>query len=188
MGAANSSNSSSKPPRTESNAPQQQRPTEVMDLLKSGELRVATPNTLKYLEATNVKSPILSAPKLDGNDPKLQQFIKNTEGLDMGFRRKQWLSEQWKFYLCCEPIQRGFDCGFILGSVAVALGARNPKNRRVGVLVPLFSGGLTIGMISLVVFVSYCNMEDNGDTIRQQDAKLFSEQRAKYSSGNLKKK
>lgn len=64
------------------------------------------------------------------------------------------LSQQWRFYLSCEPMQRGLDAGLILGSVTAAVGAfKFPKYRIPGCIFFMFLGGFCAGLISVPVMV-----------------------------------
>jgi xanthosine utilization system XapX-like protein len=119
-------------------------------------------------------------PAAAGADIKdMRQYIIEQEGLDIGKARKRALSQQWRFFLSSEPIQRGMDAGLILGCVTAALSARNPAKRQAPRVAAFWLAGFSVGMIAVPTMV-YVADSANSRQIKKKEKELFSRQREDF--------
>ena len=153
--------------------------THIDDLIKSGRYKVARPETLdmlRQIQATPHKEPLS-----DGNTEMkdLKQYIVEQEGLDIGKARKRALSQQWRFFLSSEPIQRGLDAGLICGCVSAALSARNPAKRQPPRVAVFWLGGFCAGVITVPMMVLFADSL-NSQQIKKKEKELFTKQRQDF--------
>lgn len=151
----------------------------VPDVLRSGRYRVAQPDTVKYLKASQPNNPLVQK-QMEQQMQDMRTYLEETEGLKIGSRRMSELSQQWRFFLACEPIQRGFDAGFLLGSFTAAIGAfLKPSNRKPMRVVWLWMGGFCAGMTlfpaSLLAYEQY-----NMQRIMKKEETMFQNQRQAF--------
>nr|CCC95896.1 unnamed protein product [Trypanosoma congolense IL3000] len=151
----------------------------ISDLVKSGRYKVAKQETLNMMVAIQGEKD--DGKKYPDSDVKdLRQYITEQEGLNVGDNKRRALSQQWRFFLSCEPMQRGLDAGIILGSFAAAVYAfKGPKNRvpaKVGVV---FASGCCIGVILVPMLVVLADGYNN-KRIKKLESELFAKQRAEF--------
>lgn len=163
-------------PRYEDTAPES---TNIEDLVQSGRYKVATSETLEMMK--QMQSPRDQSKIYPDSEVKdLRQYIIEQEGLDIGQARRRALAQQWRFFLSCEPMQRGLDAGIILGSFSAAFSAyRSPANRipaRIGLV---FIGGFCVGLFS-VPFLVIAADSYNSKRIKQLERELFDKQRSEF--------
>lgn len=160
-------------------ANQPEESTKLEDLIQSGRYKVASPETINMLKQmqgprqTNIMYP-------DSEVKDLKQYITEQEGLDIGSQRRKALAQQWRFYLSCEPIQRGLDAGIIFGCAAAGFMAwKNPKKRVPSVIGLTWLGGFCAGVISVPLMVVAAEAY-NSQRIRKMEKEMFSRQREEF--------
>lgn len=164
-------------PRYEDSRPES---TNIEDLVQSGRYKVASPETLEMMK--QMQSP-RDANKMypDSEVKDMKQYIIEQEGLDIGQARRRALSQQWRFFLSCEPMQRGLDAGIIFGSFSAAFVAfRNPKNRVPAKIGLVFLGGFCVGMFSVPLLVVGAD-SFNSQRIKKLEQELFEKQRSDFN-------
>ncbi|KAG5510594.1 hypothetical protein JKF63_06891 [Porcisia hertigi] len=164
-------------PPYEENSPQS---TNIGDLVESGRYKVATPETLEMMK--QIQAP-RDANKMypDSQVKDLKQYIIEQEGLEIGEARRRALSQQWRFFLSCEPMQRGLDAGIILGSFSAAFAAfRSPRNRVPAKIGFIFFGGFCVGMLSVPLMVVAADAY-NSQRIKKLEQELFEKQRSEFN-------
>ncbi|CUG87822.1 transmembrane protein, putative [Bodo saltans] len=156
-----------------------QESTDIKDLIQSGRYKVAKPETIDMLkqisgpQQSNIMYP-------DSEVRDMKQYIIEQEGLDIGVQRRQVLAQQWRFFLSCEPIQRGLDAGIIFGCVAAALVAwRRPKQRLPHVIGLTWLGGFCTGVVSVPMMVVFADSY-NTKRIKKMETEIFSRQREDF--------
>jgi hypothetical protein len=152
----------------------------VPDVLRQGRYRVAQPATLELLRAQQPNNQMVQQQQMEQQMQDMRKYLEETEGLKIGTRRMSELSQQWRFFLACEPIQRGLDAGFLLGSFSAALGAFiKPKNRKPMRVLWLWMGGFCAGMVlfpaSLLGYEQY-----NMQRIMAKEEQMFQHQRQDF--------
>ncbi|KAH9586240.1 hypothetical protein LSM04_002203 [Trypanosoma melophagium] len=162
----------------EENAPES---TNIEDLIKGGRYKVAKKETLDMMAA-------IQGPKdenkiyPDSEIKDIRQYIIEQEGLSVGQTRRKALAQQWRFFLSCEPMQRGLDAGIITGSFAAAFVAfRSPKNRIPAKIGLVFTLGFCIGVITVPMFVIVAEGY-NAKRIKALEKELFTKQRDEFHS------
>jgi len=159
--------------------------THIPDMIQSGRYAVAKPQTIEFLRQTQ------STPQIDriahpaDAAKSFDDYIREQEGLDIGQNRKQMLSQQWRFYLGSEPVQRGLDCGLVLGSIAAVWRARKPANRVAHVIGPTWMAGFCVGMMAMPMFVVAMDLV-NSQRIKHKEKELFTKQRQEFYEGAKK--
>eukprot|EP00760_Papus_ankaliazontas_P015723 PhM_4_TR16688/c0_g1_i1/m.96497 len=113
------------------------------------------------------------------SNKEIQQLIKDHEGLNMSSRKRMELSEQWKFYVFSEPLQRGIDAGFILGSATGALACYWPHNRFPLRLASFWAAGFATGMMGLPIAVAIFDAS-NEERVRRKENDLYRKQREDF--------
>ncbi|KAK7197347.1 hypothetical protein NESM_000682000 [Novymonas esmeraldas] len=154
--------------------------TNIEDLVQSGRYKVASRETLEMMK--QMQSP-RDANKMhpDSDVKDLKQYIIEQEGLDIGQSRRRALSQQWRFFLSCEPMQRGLDAGIIVGSFSAAFVAyRNPRNRIPAKIGLVFVGGFCLGMLSVPLMVVAADSY-NSQRIKKLEQDLFDKQRSDFN-------
>jgi hypothetical protein len=156
-----------------------QESTNIQDLIQSGRYKVAKPETIDMLkQMSGPKQTNIMYPDSEVRD--IKQYIIEQEGLDIGIQRRQALAQQWRFFLSCEPIQRGLDAGIILGCVAAALVAwRRPKQRVPHVIGLTWLGGFCTGVISVPMMVVFADSY-NAKRIKKMETEIFARQREEF--------
>ena len=164
-------------PRYEDNPPES---TNIEDLVNSGRYKVASPETLEMMkQIQSPRDPNKMYPDSEVKD--LKQYIIEQEGLDIGQARRRALSQQWRFFLSCEPMQRGLDAGIILGSFSAAFVAfRNRKNRIPAKIGLVFLGGFCVGLIAVPLMVVGADSY-NSQRIKKLERELFEKQRSDFN-------
>jgi hypothetical protein len=107
-----------------------------------------------------------------------REYITEQEGLTIGEGRKSQLSQQWRFILSAEPIQRGMDAGLI-GAAGTAMGMLvfNKANRQKPGRVAFFSMmAFCGGMMAVPIGMVYLESR-NRERIRQRDREMMQGQR-----------
>jgi hypothetical protein len=144
--------------------------------------RVARPETLEMLRESQTPVGKRGTPLPPGFNKEVQEYIRETEGLNMGERRLSELAQQWRFYLSCEPIQRGMDAGIVLGSITGAASMYWPKWRN-PVSVGLFwFGGFAVGMVTFPMALVWHEIR-NMNRIQAKEHEMFQQQRQDYRQG-----
>lgn len=158
-----------------------QESTRIEDLIQSGRYKVAKPETIDMLkQMSGPKQANIMYPDSDVRD--IKQYISEQEGLDIGIQRRKALSQQWRFFLSCEPIQRGLDAGIIFGCVAAALVAwRRPKQRVPHVIGLTWLGGFCSGVICVPLMVVFADTY-NAKRIKKMETEIFARQREEFYS------
>ena len=110
---------------------------------------------------------------------KIKKFIQDSEGLNISQYRKKQLSEQWKFYLTSEPIQRGIDTGILLGSLTSVGSCYWPRNRVPFFVASYWCLGFAAGMLTMPLFLIYFEIT-NEARIKRDEKRLFAKQRKEY--------
>jgi hypothetical protein len=152
--------------------------THIDDLIKSGRYKVARPETLemiRQIQPTPHKEPLENGAEVKD----LRQYIVEQEGLDIGKARKRALSQQWRFFLSSEPIQRGLDAGLILGCVSAAFSARNPAKRQPPRVAIFWLAGFAVGVIAVPSMVFFAD-SINSRQIKKKEKELFTRQREDF--------
>ncbi|KAG5511132.1 hypothetical protein GH5_07340 [Leishmania sp. Ghana 2012 LV757] len=162
-------------PRYENDPPES---TNIGDLVLSGRYKVASPETLEMMK--QIQSP-RDANKMypDSEVKDLKQYIIEQEGLEIGQGRRRALSQQWRFFLSCEPMQRGLDAGIILGSFSAFVASRRPRNRVPAKIALIFFGGFCGGMLSVPLMVVATDAY-NSQRIKKLEQELFEKQRSEF--------
>ena len=154
----------------------------------------APPTTIpKSIPQTRVQIPVIenkSSPmatlQVGGtmmrNQAEIDRIIKDQEGLNMSSTRRMELSDQWKFYLGCEPIQRGMDAGFVLGSFTAAIAYYWPHNKKPARITAFWFGGFAIGMMGLPMVMTAFEIS-NEERMKKREGELFAKQRKDYIDG-----
>ncbi|RNE94866.1 uncharacterized protein Tco025E_10305 [Trypanosoma conorhini] len=184
MGQSNSSKQvelkSDNIPSYEENAPES---TNIEDLIKGGRYKVAKRETLDMMAA-------IQGPKdenkiyPDSEIKDLKQYIIEQEGLSVGQTRRKALSQQWRFFLSSEPVQRGLDAGIIAGSFSAALYAfKSPRNRVPVKIGLVFTLGFCVGVIAVPMLVITAEGY-NSRRIKALEKELFSRQREEFYNKN----
>ncbi|EAN80315.1 hypothetical protein, conserved [Trypanosoma brucei brucei TREU927] len=153
--------------------------TNIDDLIRSGRYKVAKKETLEMMSAIQDER---DRGKLypDSEVKDLKQYIIEQEGLNVGDAKRRALSQQWRFFLSCEPMQRGLDAGIIVGSFAAAVYAfRSPKNRIPAKVGLVFACGCCLGLITVPVLVVAAESYNN-KRIKKLEKELFAKQRAEF--------
>lgn len=154
--------------------------TNIEDLVSSGRYKVADPKTLQMMQQIQGNSRDVNKVYPDSEVKDMKQYIIEQEGLDIGQARRKALAQQWRFFLSCEPLQRGLDAGIILGSFAAAFSAyRNPKNRIPIKIAFVFLGGFSVGMFSVPLLVITADSY-NTQRIKKLEKDLFDKQRSEF--------
>lgn len=158
---------------------EQPESTNISDLIQSGRYKVAKPETIEMMkQMQGAKQAQIMYP--DSNVRDLKQYITEQEGLDIGQTRRRALAQQWRFFLSCEPIQRGLDAGIIFGCSAAAFAAwKNPKNRIPSVIGLTFLGGLCVGIVSVPMMVIGADAY-NSRRIKSLEKEMFARQREDF--------
>lgn len=152
------------------------------DILKDGRYRPAKPETMEFMRQTQQKGMGLS----NVNDPMaIQKYIREQEGLDLGVQRRRELAKQWRFFLSCEPIQRGMDAGFVLGSLVAFGAAYQPRNRHPLKLCCFWFAGFGVGMITLPLSLSVLELY-NMERIKSREGEMYAKQRQAFHEQELK--
>lgn len=161
-------------------SPQEPESTNIDDLVKSGRYKVASSETLDMMKQmqpprqSNIVYP-------DSEVRDIRQYITEQEGLDIGQSRRRALAQQWRFFLSCEPIQRGLDAGIITGCCSALWTYRNPKKRIPALIGVSFIAGFCVGMISVPMMVVAAESY-NASRIKSLERDLFSKQRDEFYS------
>ncbi|PWV04096.1 hypothetical protein C3747_161g15 [Trypanosoma cruzi] len=163
-------------PGYEENAPES---TNIEDLIKGGRYKVATRETLDMMSA-------IQGPKDEGkiypdSDVKdIKQYIIEQEGLSVGQTKRRALSQQWRFFLSSEPVQRGLDAGIIAGSFSAAIVAlKSPRNRVPAKIGLVFTLGFCVGIIAVPMMVITADGY-NSRRIKDLEKELFLKQREEF--------
>lgn len=164
-------------PSYEDNVPDS---TNIEDLVSSGRYKVARPETVEMIK--QMQSPRDTSKMYPDSEVRdMRQYIIEQEGLDIGQTRRKALAQQWRFFLSCEPMQRGLDAGIILGSFSCAFYAyKNPKGRipaRIGLV---FMGGFCAGLFSVPLFVIIADSY-NAKRLKSLEKELFDKQRSEFN-------
>lgn len=159
----------------------------VPDILRQGRYKIAQPNTMEYLKASQPNNPMVQK-QMEEQMQDMRRYLEETEGLRIGSRRMSELSQQWRFFLASEPVQRGFDAGFLLGTFTAAAGSfLRPVNRKPMKVLWLWMKGFCVGMIglpaSLLVYEQY-----NMRRIMRREEEMFKTQRQDFFDQLRKKK
>ena len=178
-------NSPSKPPIAptaeahEVGGPTTEESTRIEDLMDSGRYKIAKPETVEMLkQIQGPRQANVMYPDTEVRD--IRQYIAEQEGLEIGQARKRILAQQWRFFLSCEPIQRGLDAGLIFGSVTAAIQAwRSPKNRVPGIIALSWLGGFCTGVVTVPVLVLFAD-NLNAKRIKEKEKELFRRQREEF--------
>ncbi|ESL08666.1 hypothetical protein TRSC58_03628 [Trypanosoma rangeli SC58] len=180
MGQSNSAKQaelkSNNSPCYEENAPES---TNIEDLIKCGRYKVAKKETLDMMAAIQgPKDENKMYPDSEVRD--LKQYIIEQEGLSVGQMKRKALSQQWRFFLSSEPVQRGLDAGIIAGSFSAAFFAlKSPRNRvpiKIGLV---FTLGFCVGLIAVPILVITAESY-NSRRIKALEKELFSKQREEF--------
>lgn len=152
--------------------------TNIDDLVKSGRYKVASSETLEMMKQMQPprQSNILYP---DSEIRDMRQYITEQEGLDIGQSRRRALAQQWRFFLSCEPIQRGMDAGIITGCVSALWTYRNPKKRIPALIGISFIGGFCLGMIAVPMMVIGAESY-NAARLKSLERELFTKQRDEF--------
>nr|CAJ2468211.1 unnamed protein product [Leishmania braziliensis] len=162
-------------PRYEDSPPES---TNIGDLVLSGRYKVASPETVEMMK--QIQSPREGNKMYPDSEVKdIKQYIIEQEGLDIGQARRRALSQQWRFFLSCEPMQRGLDAGIILGSLSAFVAFRKPRNRIPLKIAFIFFGGFCVGMVSVPLMVVGADSY-NAQRIRKLEQELFEKQRSEF--------
>lgn len=162
------------------NASSTQESTNIKDLIASGRYQVAKPETLSMLREmqSDKHASAMQADAVGMRDMK--QYASDMEGLDIGSQRRKVLAQQWRFFLSCEPIQRGLDAGIIFGCTAAAFVAwKKPAKRIPSVISLVFLGGFCVGMISVPLMVVGAE-QYNAKRIVNKEKEFFKRQREDF--------
>lgn len=156
-----------------------QESTNIEDLIQSGRYKVAKPETLDMLkQMQGPKQANVMYPDSEVRD--MRQYIEEQEGLDIGVQRRRALAQQWRFFLSCEPIQRGLDAGIILGCCTAALVAyRRPKQRVPHVIGLAWLGGFCSGVVCVPMMVIFADTY-NAQRIKKMEREVFARQREDF--------
>ncbi|KEG12012.1 hypothetical protein DQ04_02081150 [Trypanosoma grayi] len=166
-------------PNYEDNAPES---TNIEDLIKGGRYKVASKETLDMMTAIQQGPKDENKIYPDSDIKDLKQYIIEQEGLSIGQARRKALSQQWRFFLSCEPVQRGLDAGIIAGSFAAAVVAfKSPKNRIPAKIGLAFTFGFCVGLITVPMMVIAAEGY-NAKRIKTLEKELFSKQRDEFYS------
>jgi hypothetical protein len=113
------------------------------------------------------------------NMSEIRKILSESEGLNIGNKRRAELIQTWRFMLASDPIQYGFDAGFVLGGVVAAVSLQWKKNRHPVRLASLWCAGFAVGMITFpMVMVGW--EEYNMARIIKKENKMYQEQRDDY--------
>ncbi|CAD2220967.1 hypothetical protein AGDE_03767 [Angomonas deanei] len=159
--------------------------TDIKDLVQSGRYKVARPETLEMMnqiQHADARDPSKMYPDSEVKD--MRKYIIEQEGLDIGQSRRKILSQQWRFFLSSEPMQRGLDAGIIFGSCAAAFYAVRVKVRIPARVALVFVGGFTVGMFSVPLMVIFADTY-NSQRIKKLEKELFEKQRSDYRKGDF---
>ena len=160
--------------------------------LQDGRYRIASQETIDGWKLTQGKSSSksrvgLEAEGLPGTpaerDRLLKKAISESEGLDIGFNERRKLSQQWRFFLASEPIQRGLDAGLVCGSISAVGFATKAANRKPIVLACAWAGGFCVGMVTLPVAVMALEAV-NQRRIKGKEGEMFAKQRQAFITQN----
>ncbi|KAG5485586.1 hypothetical protein LSCM1_07675 [Leishmania martiniquensis] len=162
-------------PRYEENLPES---TNIGDLVNSGRYKVASSETVEMMKQIQSSR---DANKMypDSEVKDLKQYIIEQEGLEIGEARRRALAQQWRFFLSCEPMQRGIDAGIILGSFSAFVACRKPGNRIPVKIALIFFGGFCAGMFAVPAMVVATD-SFNSHRIKKLEQELFEKQRAEF--------
>ncbi|GET86413.1 hypothetical protein, conserved [Leishmania tarentolae] len=162
-------------PRYEDNPPES---TNIGDLVGSGRYKVASPETVKMMkQMQSPRDANILYPDSEVKD--IKQYIIEQEGLEIGQARRRALAQQWRFFLSCEPMQRGLDAGIILGSFSAFVASRKPRNRIPVKIMLIFLGGFCVGMVSVPLLVIATDSY-NSQRIKKLEQELFEKQRSEF--------
>lgn len=110
---------------------------------------------------------------------EIRKVLSESEGLNIGQKRRAELSQTWRFMLASDPIQYGFDAGFLTGGVVAAIAIQWKKNRHPVRLASFWCGGFAAGMIFFpVAMVAW--EEYNMARIVRNETEMFKSQRDDY--------
>jgi hypothetical protein len=167
--------------------------TDESDLFKDGRYRVAKQGTVDQLALTQaggstqagMPNPQQFPGTPEGRKEFARKHIKESEGLDIGFHERRKLAQQWRFFLSCEPIQRGMDAGIILGSVTAVVAAYQPKNRHPLKVVCFWMAGFSAGMIVLPACLLLSEIS-NQRRLKAREHDLYDKQRKLFTESQGK--
>jgi hypothetical protein len=110
---------------------------------------------------------------------EMRRILSDTEGLNIGNKRRAELLQTWRFLLACDPVQYGLDAGFMLGCISAAGSLWWKHNRHPVRLACAWAGGFAVGMISFPVAMIAWE-EYNLARISRNEKEMFAAQRADF--------
>lgn len=110
------------------------------------------------------------------NLDEIRKVLSESEGLNIGNKRRAELIQTWRFMLASDPIQYGFDAGFLTGGVISAIALQWKKNRHPVRLACFWCGGFAAGMITFPVAMVFWE-EYNMARIVRNETEMFKGQR-----------
>ena len=124
---------------------------------------------------------------IDNNTPKdeIRRILSQTEGLDISARRRDELSQQWRFMLASDPIQYGMDAGFLAGCTLAAGSLHWKVNRHPVRLGCIWCAGFAVGMITFpLAMVAW--EEYNMSRVLRNEKDMMKRQREEFYSSAAK--
>jgi len=114
------------------------------------------------------------------SNPGVRQVVREQEGLEMGIAQRRKLAGGGPMdMVTLEPIQRGFDAGFVGGTLLAAGLAWNPKNRT-GIMVAIhWSIGFGLGLVGFPMFTLFSGYYSTRRQIERQE-EVNKERRASW--------
>jgi hypothetical protein len=107
---------------------------------------------------------------------EIRRILSESEGLNIGDKRRAELIQTWRFMLASDPIQYGFDAGFLTGGVVAAIALQWKKNRHPVRLASIWCGGFAAGMITFPMAMVFWE-EYNMARIVRNEKEMFQAQR-----------
>lgn len=110
---------------------------------------------------------------------QIRKVLSESEGLNIGDKRRAELIQTWRFMLASDPIQYGFDAGFLTGGVVAAIALQWKQNRHPVRLASLWGAGFAAGMITFPTAMVFWD-EYNMARIVKNEGEMFKAQRDDY--------
>lgn len=107
---------------------------------------------------------------------EIRRILSESEGLNIGEKRRADLIQTWRFMLASDPIQYGFDAGFLTGGVCAAIAIQWKQNRHPVRLASIWCGGFAAGMITFPMAMVFWE-EYNMARITKNEKEMFQAQR-----------
>merc|ERR1712000_15805 len=106
---------------------------------------------------------------------EIRRVLSESEGLNIGNKSRADLIQTWRFMLASDPIQYGFDAGFLTGGVAAAIALQWKKNRHPVKIASVWGAGFAAGMITFPVAMVFWE-EYNMSRIVRNEKEMFQAQ------------